>query len=79
MVRKYLIAGAIIAAFTMPALAAAKTYYVVEIVKTKKCEIVTKKPDGVKLIMVGTDTYKKLADATKAEKAAVECGAKPKA
>jgi len=79
MVRKYLITGAILAAFTIPAAAAAaKTYYVAIDGKTKKCEVTTKKPDGTKLIMVGTETYTKMADATKAESAATECGAKPK-
>ena len=79
MIRKYLITGAIMAAFAMPAYAAAaKTYYIAQDAKTKKCSIVTKKPDGTKMMMVGTDTYNKMADATKAEKAATDCGAKPK-
>jgi hypothetical protein len=78
MVRKYLLAGAIIAAFTVPSVAAtmaAATWYVAQDAKTKKCSVTTKKPDGTKMIMIGkeTDTYKTKADATKAEKAAAEC------
>jgi len=77
MIRKYLITGAIMAAFAMPAMAAAaKTYYIAQDAKTHKCSIVTKKPDGTKMMMIGTDTYTKMADATKAEKAAKECAAK---
>jgi len=70
--RKYLITGAILAAFVAPAATAAMaatTWYVAMDAKTKKCSVTSKKPDGTKIMMVGTDTYKTKADATKAEKA----------
>ena len=72
--RKYLLTGAILAAFAVPAVAAtASTWYVAQDAKSKKCSVTSTKPDGTKKMMVGTDTYKTKADATKAEKAAKEC------
>jgi hypothetical protein len=70
--RKYLITAAILTAFVTPAAAAAMaatTWYVAMDAKSKKCSVTSKKPDGTKMTMVGTDTYKTKADATKAEKA----------
>jgi hypothetical protein len=77
--RKYLITGAILAAFVAPAVAATSTtWYVAMDAKSKKCSVTSKKPDGTKMTMVGTDTYKSKADATKAEKADKECAAPSK-
>ncbi len=75
MFRKYLIAGALIAGFATPTLAAT-AYYVAVDAKTHKCSVVTKKPDGKVMIVVGTASYptKVLADA--ALKAAAECKTK---
>ena len=70
--RKYLITAAIVAAFVAPAASAAMaatTWYVAMDAKSKKCSVTKTKPDGTKMTMVGTDTYKTKADATKAEKA----------
>jgi hypothetical protein len=49
------------------------TYYVGKVVKTKKCEVTTHKPDGKTVMMVGKDTYKTKAEAETAMKAAAEC------
>jgi hypothetical protein len=72
MLRKIVVAAALTAAFVVPAFAAT-TYYVEQSVKTKTCSVTTHKPDGKAFTMVGTDTYKTKADATKAMDAAAEC------
>jgi hypothetical protein len=77
MLHKYLIATATIVALTLPAFAAT-TYYVAQDTKTMTCKVVTKKPDGAKLVQIGTDTYKTKKLATTAMGAAPECK-KPKA
>jgi hypothetical protein len=68
--RKYLLTGAIIAAFVAPAMAAT-TWYVGMDAKSKKCSVTKTKPDGTKMMMVGGDTamYKTKKDATAAMKA----------
>jgi phage/plasmid primase-like uncharacterized protein len=83
--RKYLLTGAILAAFAVPAVAAtATTWYVTQDAKTHKCSVTSTKPDGTKKVQIGKDTsgapatYKTKADATKAEKAATECAAPSK-
>jgi hypothetical protein len=70
--KKYILTAALVAGFAMPAMAASE-YYVAQSAKDKKCEVTSKKPDGKKLIEIGTSTYKTKADATKAMKAAPEC------
>ena len=72
MIRRYLLTGLMVAAFIAPA-AAATEYYVVKGATTKKCSVVSKKPDGKTMMMVGTDMYKSKADATKAMKVAADC------
>ena len=67
--RKYLLTGAIIAAFIAPAMAATTTWYVGMDAKSKKCSVTKTKPDGTKMMMVGTDTFKSKKDATTAMKA----------
>ena len=70
--RKLMLTFALAAAVASPAFAAT-TYYVAQDAKTHKCSVTTKKPDGTKVIMIGTATYKTKADATTAMKAAAEC------
>lgn len=62
---KSLLAMSVLVAFTLPALAATQ-YYVAQNVKTKKCSVVKKKPDGKKSVMIGESSYKTKAAATKA-------------
>ena len=71
--RKYLLTGAIIAAFVAPAMAATTTWYVGMDAKAKKCMVTKTKPDGTKITMVGTDTFKTKKDATAAMKADKDC------
>lgn len=59
-------------AFAGPAMAASH-YYVAQSAKTKKCSVTTRKPDGKKMMVIGTSDYAKKADATAAMKAAAEC------
>ena len=70
MYRKYLLAAALVASFAAPSFAATD-YYVAQDAKTHKCSVVTTKPDGKTMMMIGT--YKSQADADAAEKAAKAC------
>ena len=72
MIRTYLLTCLSIAAFTAP-VAAATEYYVAQDAATKKCSIVTKKPDGKKMMDVGMMMYKTKADAEKAMKGSACC------
>jgi hypothetical protein len=82
MYRKYLLTAAVLVAFTGAGYAATATsFWVAQDAKTKKCEVVTKKPDGKTLIEVGKVHYKTQAAADTAMKSAKECApppAKPK-
>lgn len=69
---KYLLATAVIVAFTVPSLAAT-TYYIGQDTKSNKCSVVTKKPDGGKMMQVGPDSYKTKSEAEAALKDAPEC------
>ena len=69
---KYLLAAALIAAFSVPSFAAT-SYYVAQDAKTQKCSVVTTKPDGKAAMMIGKAAYPAEADATTAMKAAKEC------
>ena len=51
--KKYVVAGLLVAGFATPAFAA--EYYVAQNNSTHKCSIVSKKPDGKTLIMLGTE------------------------
>lgn len=69
-------------AFSGPAFAATAakkpvmhTYYVGQVVKSKKCEVTTHKPNGKTVTMVGKDTYKTKAAAETALKADAACKA----
>jgi hypothetical protein len=67
-------AAASTTAAAAPTKPAAKTrYYVAQAVDTKACSIVTTKPDGKTLTMVGKYFYSTKAGATSAEKRAVAC------
>jgi hypothetical protein len=59
--KKYLIAGLLVAGFVTPAFAA--QYYVAQNSATHKCSIVSHKPDGKNLTMLGTTGFKTKADA----------------
>ncbi len=72
MLRKIVVAAALTTVLVAPALAAT-TYYVEQNAKSHKCSVTSHKPDGKKFTMIGTDTYKTKADASKAMKAAAEC------
>ncbi len=72
MVRKIAIATALIAAFSIPAFAATE-YWVAKDAATKKCEVVTKKPDGTKLIDAGKKIYASQANADRALKELADC------
>jgi hypothetical protein len=76
--RKYLLTGALIAAFVAPAMAATSTWYVAMDAKSKKCSVTSKKPDGTKMMMVGTDSFKSKKDASAAMKADKDCAAPTK-
>lgn len=71
--KKYLIAGLLVAGFVTPALAA--EYYVAQNTSTHKCTIVAKKPDGTTLTMLGADGFKSKSEAHSAMKGMSECKA----
>jgi hypothetical protein len=63
--------AAVLIAIATPALA--EEFYVAQEPDTKKCKIVTEKPDGQSMIMIGTESYATRDDAKAAKKAAAEC------
>ena len=71
--KKYLIAGLLVAGFVTPALAA--EYYVAQDSSSHKCSVVSKKPDGTKQIMLGTDGFKTKSEAHNALMGMTECTA----
>jgi hypothetical protein len=81
MVRRTLLTAAMLAAFAMPALAAApkaKTYYAEQSVKTQACYVVPWKPSGMTATMIGTDSYSSMGKAAAAIKADTNCKAPAK-
>jgi hypothetical protein len=72
MTREYLLAGLMVVALIAPA-AAATEYYVAKGQTTKKCQVVSKKPDGKTMVDVGMMAYKTKAEAEKALKASPDC------
>ena len=76
MFRKALVATAVVAAFAVPAFAAASTFYVEQSVKTNRCYVTAHKPNGTTLKEIGTTSYPTQAKAYAAMKAAPECQAK---
>jgi hypothetical protein len=71
--KKYLIAGLLIAGMATPALAA--EYYVAQNANSHKCSIVAHKPDGKTLTMLGGEGFKTKSDAQNALKGMSECKA----
>jgi hypothetical protein len=71
---KRIAVAAVLIAMATPALAA--EFYVGQEPETKKCKVVTEKPDGQALIMVGTTSYPSKDEAKAAKRAAAECAAK---
>ena len=71
--KKYVIAGLLIAGMATPALAA--EYYVAQNTSSHKCTIVSHKPDGKSLTMLGSDGFKTRSAAESALKGMSECKA----
>jgi hypothetical protein len=71
--KQYLIAGLLVAGFVTPALAA--EYYVAQNNSTHKCSIVSKRPDGKTLTMLGAEGFKTKSAAESALKGMSECKA----
>ena len=74
---KRIVIAALLIAIATPALA--EEYYVGQEPDSKKCKVVTEKPDGKSMIMIGTDAYATKAEAKAAKKAAAECPKKESA
>jgi hypothetical protein len=72
MTQKYLLIGVMLVSFITPA-AAMTEYFVAKGMTTHKCSVVSKKPDGKTMMMIGTEMYKSKSDAMKALKASAEC------
>ena len=66
--------GLLVAGFVTPAVAASE-YYVAQDTTSHKCSVVSKKPDGTKEIMLGTDGFKSKSEAHSAMKNMTECKA----
>jgi hypothetical protein len=71
--KKSLIACLLVAGLVTPALAA--EYYVAQNNSTHKCSIVTHKPDGKTLTMLGAEGFKTRSAAENALKGMSECKA----
>jgi hypothetical protein len=72
--KRSLIAGLLVAALATPAFAAAQ-YYVAQNNSTHKCSVVAHKPDGTKLILLGSGGFKTKSEARDALKGMSECKA----
>jgi hypothetical protein len=72
--KNYLVAGLLIASLVTPALAA-QQYYVAQNNSTHKCSIVSHKPDGKTLIMLGSEGFNTKAAAQTALKGMSDCKA----
>jgi hypothetical protein len=72
--KKYVLAGLLVAGLVTPALAASE-YYVAQNNSTHKCSIVSRKPDGKSLIMLGSEGFKTKSAAESALKGMTECKA----
>ena len=68
-----LIAGLLAAVLATPALAA--QYYVAQNHSTHKCSIVSHKPNGTKLTLLGSDGFKTKSEARDAMRGMSECKA----
>lgn len=74
---KRIVIAAVLIAIATPALA--EEFYVGQDPESKRCKIVTEKPDGQSMIMIGTESYATKEDAKAARKAAAECPKKESA
>jgi len=72
--KKSLIAGLLVAVLATPALAAAQIY-VAQNNSTHKCSVVSHKPDGIKLTLLGSGGFKSKSQARDALKGMAECKA----
>jgi len=72
---KIMLAGLLVAGFVLPAVAQTTSYYVVQDVKTKKCQIVDVKPTATETTIVGGDgvVYKTRTEAEGAMGAVKVC------
>ena len=68
---KQVVFAAVLIAIATPALAA--EFYVGQDFKSKRCKVVTEKPDGQAMIMIGTESYATKEEAKAAKRAAAEC------
>lgn len=68
---KSLVVAAFLVALATPALAA--EFFVVKDPATGKCAVATERPDGTKLVMIGTQAYPTEEEAKAAKKATAEC------
>jgi hypothetical protein len=71
--KKYLLAGLLIAGMTTPAFAA--EYYVAQNTSSHKCSIVSKKPDGKTLTQLGTAGFSSKSAAEDAMRGMSACKA----
>ena len=69
--KKYLIAGLLIAGMATPAFAG--EYYVAQNSSNHKCSIVSKKPNGKTLTMLGSEGFKTKSEARSALKGMSDC------
>jgi hypothetical protein len=68
---RFFVVSAVLLALATPALAA--EFFLAKDPATGKCSISTEKPDGTKLVMVGTESYPTKEEAKVAKKASAEC------
>jgi hypothetical protein len=71
--KKYVIAGLLVAGFVTPAFAA--EFYVAQNATSHKCRVISKKPDGKTMMMLGTAGFPSKSAAETAMKAMTECKA----
>jgi hypothetical protein len=72
---KYVVT-ALLVAFASTACLAGGTFYLAQDPSKKAaCKVMKEKPDGVKMVMIGTATYATRAEAKTAKQAAPECNA----
>lgn len=72
MIRKVLVAASVVTLLSMPAFAATQ-YWVAKDATTKKCSVVSTKPDGKKMTDAGTKAYDSQGNAEKAMKLLKDC------
>jgi hypothetical protein len=68
---KRIVIAAVLIAIATPALA--EEFYVGQDPESKRCKVVTEKPDGQTMVMIGTESYATKEDAKAAKKASSDC------